>query len=123
MASPASDDTTSNRVQCLADGEVVSTHSPPAGTSITEDAVKLRLSQQKEILEHFNFILLSTEDTLKHYVNQQEAERAQHGQYYLEAVRQRDEARGSEYTHRVNITMKTYDIDDLTKDLKMRWSG
>ena len=109
MASPASDDTTSNHVQCLVDGEVVNTHPPPAGTPITGDAVKLRLSQQSKLLEHFNFIFMSTEDTVKRFVNQQEAVQEQHGQDLLEAVRQRDEARGSEFTHRANVMMKTGD--------------
>ena len=116
MASQASDDTTSNHVPCLVDGEVVNTHPPRAGTPITGDAVELRLRQQSKLLEHFNLIFMSTEDTAKRFVNQQEAVQEQHDQDLREAIRQSNEARGSEFTHLANVTIRTEEIEDLTKD-------
>ena len=73
MASQDSNDTTSNHVQCMVDGEVVNTHPPPDDTPITGDDVQLRLRQQGNIIAHLNFIFLGTEDTVKGFVKQQEA--------------------------------------------------
>ena len=97
MASQDSNETTSDRVQLMVDGEIVTTHAPPDGTPISADAVLLRLRQQKNGIEHFNFVFLGTEDTVKGFVQQQREPQERLGQEVRDLTVQRDAARGPDH--------------------------
>ena len=136
--SPASEESTSDRVQLTVDGVVVNTHAPPEGTPITDDDLLLRLRQQAQGVKHLNFLFLGTEDAVKSYVRQQRVTREQLSQQVQEvtaqrdaadairvpdneqlqeAIRQCDAAHGQEFTARASVVAKSEEITDLTQEV------